>query len=494
MSNALANYLTTACTGTGQATFYNTKDEQEKVLLTAHQELMRDNRNWYAASIVLPMNDRSKQIILESLLTTGMHCDDGQLENQAIGFAISELPFNRTLNLFMDLIKRKVNNSRTRKLGQAIWAMIDEFRAIKYTSKLRKILRHCHIPEGDDPKKAEIHRWIYGGNTTTGRNKFKASDIQHNPKLKSRLLAPTVYEELFNLPFDIARDIAVDKHNKKPDEFQREFAGKDGQQGKGTITRKETMRARKSTKDTKIDFGRFSLYDLCMHAHKNPGDIAEVRQFVSEKARELGQLLRMPDKVALVVDNSISALGSADRQYHPLVVIECLMHMCMESGVEVSRFFTGPEPDGPFLTAEGDTNLRLPLVKALVSRPNLVIILSDGYENVRAGSVSQILSTDAVKSSGIHIMHLNPVVSVESKLPTRKLSDHLATFTLTTPEQLPMISLLSIASVEPKLLEPMFTGIREKLVLGDYKGAKRAIAETELPSLASLSEKELATT
>ena len=68
MSNALVDYLTMACAGTGQSSFYNTRDEQEAALANAHGDLMRENRRFYALSAALPVNDRSRQMVLENLL------------------------------------------------------------------------------------------------------------------------------------------------------------------------------------------------------------------------------------------------------------------------------------------------------------------------------------------------------------------------------------------------------------------------------------------
>jgi hypothetical protein len=480
MSNVLVDYLTMACAGTGQSSFYNTREEQEAALVKAHGNLMRDNRRVYALSAALPINDRSRQMVLENLLGTGKLCEDGELENHVIKMVVADMQFNRVLNLFMTLREKKVNNTRTRKLGLAIWARIDAFRAIKYANKVRTLLRHCHIPEGDDPAKAEIHRWVFGGNKN--RPVMKADDIKHNPKLKSRLLAPTNYEKCFDLPFDIARDIAVAHHGKKADEFQREFAGHGNKEGKGTVTRKESLRARKQTGDSTVDFNRFSIFDLLMHGYRTPGDRVDIVEMVKEKALGIAAGLNLPEKVAVVVDNSTSSIGSAERQFQPLAMISAVATIVGATDAEVSFHYTGPEPDG-WIKAEGATNLRRPFVDALLTRPQLVVILSDGYENVRAGSINSIMSTKAVQESGISIMHLNPVAAVESGQKARSLSDKIMTFGLSAPEQLPMVTLFGLAAQDPALLEPMFAAVEENVRQGNYKAARLATRVAGLPAL-----------
>src|SRR5262249_10543071 len=60
VTNALADYLTLACTGTGQATFYNAAEDQERALEAAHAELLRTDRRIYGLTAALPVNDRSR--------------------------------------------------------------------------------------------------------------------------------------------------------------------------------------------------------------------------------------------------------------------------------------------------------------------------------------------------------------------------------------------------------------------------------------------------
>lgn len=482
----LVEYLTIACTNTGQATFYNTKKDQDKALADLHGEILRSDRRLYALSAVLPINDRSRQLIVENLLSTGKHATDSALEGQVIGFVLSDMQFNRILNLVVTLREKKINNKRTRDLGKLVWAQVDAFRAIKYASKLRTILRHCHIPEGNDPAKAELHQWLFG-------KIVKVDQVHHNHKLASRILAQTVYEAVFDLPYDIAKALATEVHKKKPEEFDRDFAGRDKSEdeaaqpeitAKGAVTRKESMRVRKSAKDTKVDFSRFGLYELLIYGHQNPGDLESVFTAVKQKAREAASYLRLPPKVAIVIDNSVSALGSAERRFQPLATIEAVVHIFRNcGGTDVKVFYVGPKPEEEqLLQAEGASNLRKPLMNALLTRPDAVVILSDGYENVRAGSVAQILASKAVKNSGIHVLHLNPVAAVESG-KTRELSKGCVTMALPDPERLPMVALLGIAAANPKILEPMMDQIELCLKAGDFKGAKRAI-RSSAPTLA----------
>lgn len=479
----LVDYLTMVCSGTGQSTFYNSKADQERALACVHTDMLGSNRRLYALSAALPITDKSRQLILKNLLSSGSLCEDPLLEGHVISMTVGDLQFNRVLNMFMDLREAKTNNSRTRRLGKLIWKMVDEFRAIKYRDKIRTVLRHCHIAEDKDPVKAEIHQWIFGPYHKRGRAELTADDIKHNSKIKSRILAPTNYDELFHLPYDIARDIAVNVHKKNATEFEREFVGKDGQKGRGRATKKETMRARQKTKDTNVDFNRFALFDLLMHGYRNETDRTAIMPIARQKAKAIAAGLNLPEKVAIIVDNSVSSLGSAERQFQPIAMITAIALVCQESDVSVSTFYVGEKSEDGWLKAGGSSNLRKPLVDALVTRPDLVLILSDGYENVQMGSVNQILNSKAVVDSKITTMHINPVTASESNQNTRTLSDRALTFGVASPEQLPMVTLMALASQDPQLLEPMFSEVEKNLKNGDYEAAKLATRIANIPTL-----------
>jgi hypothetical protein len=457
--NLLLEYLSFACTGTGQATFYNTKQEQEAALSRLHTAALAENRRIYALSALLPVNDRSKQIVLLNLLIAGRQRQDAELEWQLIQAIAQILPFNRILNLFLEIQQLGVNNARTRRLGKWLWNRYgDTFRVIKYRAKFRALLRHCHIPEGSNPAKAELHRWVFG-------KVSQAAQVQHNPLLAARLAAVQDYEAVFALPFDIARDLAVCQHQRKAAEFTQEFALR------GKLTRKEQLRAQ-GTAGVEVDYRKFSLLELLRHLYQHPIEWDLIAPVLDEKAQQLAEPLRLPPKVALVVDNSQSAIGSQERLYYPLAVIEAIARLCLAvKNSDVQAFYVGAPMDCSWLKAQGGTELRQPLAQALAWRPDLVLILSDGYENTSAGSVVQLLNARAVKNSGIAIIHLNPVAAAETG-GVRRLADNVPTFGLSQPEQFPLVALLGQAYTQPAVLEAFFNRIEKALKEGDYHAAR----------------------
>lgn len=457
--NLLLEYLSFACTGTGQATYYNTKQEQEAALSQLHNTALAENRKIYALSALLPVNDRSKQLVLLNLLISGRQRQDPELEWQLIQAVTQALPFNRILNLFLEMQQLGVNNARTRRLGKWLWNRYgDAYRVIKYRSKFRSLLRHCHIREGNNPVKAELHRWVFGKLAI-------AEEVQHNPLLAARLAAVHDYEALFALPFDIARDIAVCQHQRKADEFTQEFAQR------GKLSRKEQLRAQ-AIAGVEVDYSNFTLLALLRHLYQHPTEWEGIAPVLEAKAAQLAANINLPPKVALVVDNSQSAIGAKERLYYPLAVIEAIARLCLAvKNTDIRAFYVGEPLNGSWLKATGGTELRKPLAQALATRPDLVLILSDGYENTSGGSVAQILNTKAVRESGIAIVHLNPVAAAETG-GVRRLAQSVPTFGLSQPEQFPLVALLGQAYTQPDVLEIFFNRIEQVLKGGDLNAAR----------------------
>jgi len=464
----LLEYLSFACTGTGQATFYNSNQEQEAVLAQLHNAALAENRRIYGLSALLPINDRSKQLILLNLLISGRQTQDVAGEWLLIQAIAQTLPFNRLLNLFKEIQQLGVNNARTRRLGKWLWHRYsDAYRVIKYRAKFRAVLRHCHVPEGDNPAKAELHRWVFGKLT-------KAEAVQYNPLLAARLSAGQNYEALFGLPFDIARDIAVCQHQRPASEFTQEFATR------GKLTRKEQLRAQ-ATAGVEVNYHKFSLLELLRHLYQHITEWKAIAPVLDAKANSLAEQLNLPPKVALVVDNSQSAIGAKERLYYPLAVIEAIARLCLAAkNSTVQAFYVGEPLNHSWLKAAGGTELRKPLAQAIASRPDLVLILSDGYENTSAGSIAQILNTTAVRNSGIAFIHLNPVAAAES-IGVRKIAN-IPTFGLSAPEQFPLIVLLGRAYTEPAILETFFDSIEQALKGGVYAARLTTRLSSPLPA------------
>lgn len=115
----------------------------------------------------------------------------------------------------------------------------------------------------------------------------------------------------------------------------------------------------------------------------------------AEAAQLAGRLPRYPGRVTLILDASGSTAGYGDREYcciaQSVALVRVLAH-CLPNLHLVTVGATTPR--GEFLPKpQGHTDLALALVQALEGEPELVIIVSDGYENVEQGDLARVVAT-----------------------------------------------------------------------------------------------------
>lgn len=122
------------------------------------------------------------------------------------------------------------------------------------------------------------------------------------------------------------------------------------------------------------------------------GDSPDVRHALDQYVTEAAEgLPRFDGTVALVLDASASTRGYGEREFacvsqsqaFRLVLQRCCPHLRVFT---VGRGGELPQPDGV-------TNLADPLLDALETAADVVVIVSDGYENVFAGDLARVVAT-----------------------------------------------------------------------------------------------------
>ena len=149
-----------------------------------------------------------------------------------------------------------------------------------------------------------------------------------------------------------------------------------------------------------------------------------------------------PGAIAAVLDRSRSASGSAEKRRRPLAVAMAvdgiLRAAAARAGIAYRAFWTTPLDDTLHGTARGQTDLGAPLIAALATAPSLVVIVSDGYENVGPGSADEVVRLARTRlGSRASVVHVNPVFDHETYRP-RPLGDHIATVGIRDGEDLPL--------------------------------------------------------
>ncbi|HAZ48785.1 MAG TPA: hypothetical protein DDW76_09695 [Cyanobacteria bacterium UBA11369] len=129
-----------------------------------------------------------------------------------------------------------------------------------------------------------------------------------------------------------------------------------------------------------------------------------LQRYVEEAASKLP---RFSGKLALILDASNSTKGYGDREYCCIsqsVALKLVLEKCC---MNLQIFPVGGS--GHIPAPEGHTDIATALLDALETQPDLVAIVSDGYENVYPGELARVVAT--LPQIGINA----PVVFCHSK-------------------------------------------------------------------------------
>ncbi|MFB2974415.1 VWA domain-containing protein [Aerosakkonema sp. BLCC-F183] len=138
------------------------------------------------------------------------------------------------------------------------------------------------------------------------------------------------------------------------------------------------------------------------------GISAELQQALERYVEDAAKKLpRFHGKLALVLDASASTKGYGDREYCGIsqsVAFQLVLEKCCPN---LQIFAVGNSGQIPI--PKGNTDIALALLDALETQPDLVAIVSDGYENIYPGDLARLVAT--LPQLGIH----TPVVFCHSK-------------------------------------------------------------------------------
>ena len=136
---------------TSRDTHYQTKDEMELARKKLHKDVFSIDRGIYSAVFCLPGTiEFARQGAIKALLSNPWRSNTNSVlpvdtENDIISKLLRDLPPNKVLNMFVEMVDNKVNNSRTRRymLSYILGSKALELWAVKYRPKILKILTHC---------------------------------------------------------------------------------------------------------------------------------------------------------------------------------------------------------------------------------------------------------------------------------------------------------------------------------------------------------------
>ena len=159
-------------------------------------------------------------------------------------------------------------------------------------------------------------------------------------------------------------------------------------------------------------------------------------------------------KVACVVDRSASSFGSSEKKRRPLAVALATIAFLRASSESLSVHYSTPITDEILLTAHGTTDLATPVLAALREAADLLIVVSDGFENDPPDVAGDLLTAGRRFAPGTFVLHVNPVYDVESYAP-KGLSPAVPTMGIRDAEDLPTLVAFAKLALGDSTLEEL---------------------------------------
>lgn len=425
----LAMFINACFACTGQAEYYADSRGQDVAIQFLHEYILGNYRRLYARALAAGVNQFNQSLMVVNLLAAGAPKNprDRAEEGALIAEVLRRLPAPRAWKVLASLRAQRVNNRRARAVVQEFLAQRRDvyLDVLKYRPRARTVVRHAHpsLPP-------EVPEFLF-------RNASRRTAPYASPLLEAHRRARTDPEAMYELPYTVAEGFAS-RHKVPREEFLRRI--------EPMLTAGERLRLQSSSRaegvSVELDLRRIDLTRLCLYVLSLPRDErharAEVlRALLASAADRAVRRAPMPlGRVAAVLDRSHSAGGSQEKSRRPLAVAMGVAHLLEASAREFRAFWTPPLDDDLDAEAFGATDLATPLVDALAWSPDLVVIVSDGYENRPHGGVAEVLRvyrSVIAPTRAVSVVHMNPVFDQERFAP-RALSPGLATVGLRDAE------------------------------------------------------------
>ncbi|MFV8749393.1 hypothetical protein ACNOYE_02450 [Nannocystaceae bacterium ST9] len=429
----LVSFIGAALSCTGQAEFYGDRKGQAVAIGFFHEYMLGNYRRMYTHCLAAGTNDYNRARIIVNLLihpadaTPAMRREEGRL----IAATLRELPPPRVYRIFEELVERRVNNRRTRKIVADYLAerAEPELHTLKYRRRLAKIAAHFHLR-----LPGEQAAVLFG----LERARFET------PLFEAFRRAHYDQRAIYELPYTVAEGLAA-RHGIARELFLRSIAPR--------LTKRESLRLRSHAAELGVDEiaeGELSRHDPTRLAiYFLSLDIAErTRRFEAFDAAMTAAARRVAHRckvrlghVALVADNSYSASGAPGKRQRPLALALAVHYLLRELADRSSTHWVTPLASLIELRASGHTDLATPILAGLAESPDLLIVLSDGYDNDPTGGAGEVVRVFRERLDPDHrvgLVHLSPVYDADA-YTLRGLHPVIPTLGIRDAENVPML-------------------------------------------------------
>lgn len=429
----LVSFIGAALSCTGQREFYGDGKGQAVSIGFFHEYVLGNYRRMYAHCLAVGINDYNRARIIVNLLTSsaGVSNPVRNEEGRLIAGALRELPTPRVYRIFEELVERRVNNRRTRKIVSEYLANRREpaLHTLKYRRRLAKIAAHFHLRLPDEESAV-----LFG----LERRRFET------PLFESFRRARYEQRAIYELPYTVAEGLAA-RHRISREVFLRGIAP--------NLTKLERLRLQSRgvalgvddvlEQDlSRHDLTRLAIYFLSLDRSEREQRFSELDAAMRNAARRLaGRSNLRIGRVALVADNSYSASGSAEKRQRPLALALAAHYLLREVATQPSTHWVTSFSSLAELRPSGHTDLATPILAALAEQPDLLVVFSDGYDNDPPGGAGEVLRVFRERLDPEHrvsLVHLSPVYDADA-YTLRALHPAIPTLGIRSAENIPML-------------------------------------------------------
>lgn len=427
----VVTFINAAFSCTGQREYYGARAGQQVSIAFLHEYMRVNYRGLYALCLALDVNHFNRGRMITGLLSTTDAAEPSKraLEGALVQVALRLLPAPRALDALDGLRRARVNNRRVRAVIRDYLAgrPDPDFDAVKYRGRIRALAAHAHL--WSSPERA---RFLFG-------------DPAKGPAFESPIFdafrrAHFEEEAIYQLPYTVAEGFAA-RHRVPRARFLAR--AQDG------MTRAERARMQAALQRTdaehEVDYSTATLAQLASVVVNLPVEArVEARELWQDRLhaaarRTLRSAPLALGRVALVLDRSRSMQGSAEKRRRPLAVALAVETLVRAAARSCEVFWTAPVEHSVLATPYGGSDLARPLIEALRTDPEVVLIVSDGFDNDPPGGADVALRAykrDLDPKGRVSIVHLNPVFDDVSYAP-RVLSPTIPTVGLRDARDLP---------------------------------------------------------
>jgi hypothetical protein len=418
-----------ACTG--QSEYYGESAGQAVAISFLHEYILGNYRSLYARTLAAGINHFNQGLIITNLLSCETPKDPSQKkeEGELLRAALRSLPPPRAYRALVALRENRISHRRAKAVAlEYITHRPDlAFDAVKYKNNLRSLSCHFHFK-------------LTGETNTFLFENSKRKTPYETPLFESYRRAFFDEEAVYELPYTIAEGFAS-VHQIERGEFLQKIAPR--------LTQHERLRLQQSSQEegaeeitvhlSALPLTKLAVFILSLPYPEREARREELQEAMKAAAlRTAGRTKVSLGKVVVVLDRSASSFGSAQKKKRPLAVALAASYLLRAIADHCVTLWTPPLPhetpphpgmlnngtkgegEELFVTARGQTDLATPLLDALAHQPDVVVIVSDGFENDppnAAAEVARVFRKNIDPKRKTSIIHMNPVFDSERYAP-----------------------------------------------------------------------------